>query len=197
MRFPIPLLKLIAVLKKIPGVGTRTAERFAFHLLDWPEDKLSEMALTIQDIKKKLCNCPECGALIEQSCIMCTDKTRNHEILCIVASSRDIFLIEETREYRGLYHVLGTLFSPIHGKAPCAQRINKLKSRVENLRIKEVVIAFDSTLDGDATALYLKKELASFSVSMSKLALGLPIGTSLDIIDGGTLARAFIGRHTY
>jgi len=197
MRFPEHLLKLISVLKKLPGVGTKTAERFAFHLLDWPEEKRSEMAQTIQDIKKNLSNCPECGGLVEKACGICADKERNQEILCIIASAKDIFLIEETREYRGLYHVLGALFSPIHGEAPPTRTIEKLKMRISTLGVKEVVIALDSTLEGDATALYLKKELASFSVSVSRLALGLPMGSSLDFIDGGTLARALSGRHTY
>lgn len=197
MRFPEHLLKLISVLKKLPGVGSRTAERFAFHLLDWPEEKLSEMSLVIQDIKKNLTSCSECGALCEGSCSICSDKGRHQEILCIVASTKDIFLIEETREYRGLYQVLGALFSPIHGQAPPPNTIEKLKRRIVELGIKEIIIALDSTLEGDATALYLKKALASFPISISRLALGLPMGSSLDFIDGGTLARALAGRHAY
>ncbi len=196
-RFPEHLLKLISVLKKFPGVGTRTAERFAFHLLDWPEEKLSEMGITIKDIKKNLKSCSDCGALIEQSCGICSDKGRNQEILCITATAKDIFSIEETREYRGLYHVLGALFSPIHGQAPHAKTIEKLKSRISCLAVKEIIIALDSTLEGDATALYIKKELEGFPVSISRLALGLPMGSSLDFIDGGTLGRALSGRHTY
>lgn len=197
MRYPDHLLKLISVLKKFPGVGTKTAERFAFHLLDWPEEKLEEMALTIKDINKNLNNCAECGALIEQKCGICGDKGRNRELLCITASSKDIFLIEETREYRGLYHVLGALFSPIHGEAPHARTLEKLKTRIGELGVKEIIIALDSTLEGDATALYLKRELAPFPVAVSRLALGLPMGSSLDFIDGGTLARALAGRHAY
>ncbi|MCC5831790.1 MAG: recombination protein RecR [Chlamydiales bacterium] len=197
MRYPEHLLKLISVLKKFPGVGTKTAERFAFHLLDWPEEKLSEMALIVKDIKKNLKNCPECGALVEKECLICTDKRRNREILCVTASAKDIFLIEETREYRGLYHVLGALFSPIDGHAPPPGSIEKLKARIEAHAVKEIIIALDSTLEGDTTALYLKRELVPLSVSVSRLALGLPMGSSLDFIDGGTLARALAGRHTY
>lgn len=197
MRYPDHLLKLIAILKKFPGVGTKTAERFAFHLLDWSEDKLKEMATTIQETKKHLTNCNECGALIEKNCTICSDKRRDQTVLCVVASVKDIFLIEETREYRGLYQVLGALFSPIHGVAPPLPIIEKLKERIGALGTKEIVIALDSTLEGDATALYLKKELSSFPVSISRLALGLPMGSSLDFIDGGTLARALAGRHIY
>lgn len=197
MRYPEHLLKLISVLKKFPGVGTKTAERFAFHLLDWPEEKLSEMAFTVKDIRKNLKNCPECGALIERECIVCSDKSRSREILCVTASAKDVFLIEETREYRGLYHVLGALFSPIHGHAPPAEAVEKLKARIGTLGVKEIIIALDSTLEGDTTALYLKRELSPFPVSVSRLALGLPMGSSLDFIDGGTLARALAGRHMF
>lgn len=194
MHYPDHLLKLIAVLKKFPGVGTKTAERFAFHLLDWPEEKLMEMSSTIKEVKSHLKICPLCGALIEKSCTICGDKSRNQEILCIVASVKDIFLIEETREYRGLYHVLGTLFSPIHGKAPHPQTIEKLKTRIETMGVKEVIIGLDSTIEGDATALFLKKELISYPITLFRLALGLPMGSSFDFIDGGTLARALAGR---
>ncbi|MCH9626602.1 MAG: Recombination protein RecR [Chlamydiales bacterium] len=197
MHYPDHLLKLISVLKKFPGVGAKSAERFAFHLLDWPDEKISEMATVIKEIKKYLKSCTECGALIEKCCSICTDKERSQEILCIVASAKDIFAIEETREYRGLYHVLGTLFSPIHGQAPQERIIAKLKERIAALGVKEIVMALDSTLEGDATALYLKRELSLFPLSISRLALGLPMGSSLEYIDGGTLARAFAGRHSY
>lgn len=197
MHYPEHLLKLIAVLKKLPGVGTRTAERFAFHLLNWPEERLGEMGSVIKELKNNLKNCSECGALMEKNCTICADKERNQKILCAVASARDIFLIEETREYRGIYHVLGALFSPIHGMAPPAHAIEKLKNRISVLGIQEIIIALDSTLEGDATALFLKRELAAFPVVFSRLALGLPMGSSLDFIDGGTLGRALAGRHSY
>lgn len=195
MHYPEHLLKLIDQLKKFPGVGAKSAERFAFHLLDWPEEHHVEMARVIASIKEKLHTCTECGALIEEKCGICSDASRLKETLCIVASSKDIFAIEETREYRGLYHVLGALFSPIHGEAPHKETIAKLKERMGD--VEEVIIALDSTLEGDATALYLKRELGPFDVKISRLALGLPMGSSLDYIDGGTLGRALSGRHTY
>lgn len=195
MRYPEHLLKLITVLKKLPGIGNKSAERFAFHLIDWPEEKHLEMAQTIQDIKKKLKCCPECGSLSEEPpCLFCDTKKRDPTILCVVGSPKDVFLIEETHEYKGLYHVLGALLSPIHGVVP---NLDKIKERVKSLGVQEVIIALDSTLEGDATALYLKKELSSLAITTSRLALGLPVGSSLDFIDGGTLARAFSGRRTY
>ncbi|MEZ5314745.1 MAG: recombination mediator RecR [Chlamydiales bacterium] len=199
MHYPKPLSQLIAIFQKLPGVGIKTAERFAFHVLNWPEEKLADMASIIKNIKKNISHCLECGSLVEEGnkCTICYNKNRNSKTLCIVASVKDVFLIEETREYTGLYHVLGTLFSPIHGLAPSKKTIDKLKARIVEMEIREIIIALDATLEGDATSLYLKKELTNFSLSVSRLALGLPMGSSLDFIDGGTLARAFSGRHAY
>lgn len=197
MQYPDHLLKLIAVFKKLPGVGTKSAERFAFHVLDWPQEKLIEMSKTIEDTKTILNHCLECGFLIETSCPLCQDRGRDPTTLCVVASAKDIFLIEQTHEYRGLYHVLGGLFSPLQGMAPAPHSIEKLKERSTRLGTQELILALDSTLEGDATALFLKKELESFALKTSRLALGLPMGSSLDYIDGGTLARAFAGRLTY
>ena len=193
MHYPDHLLKLIATFKKLPGIGARSAERFAFELLDWPEEKIEEMAAVLQETREKIQTCEECGALIESSnCYFCAN--RETDVLCIVRSAKDIFLIEETREYKGLYHVLGQLLSPIHNQAPNPACMRKLKERLEKLGTKEVIVALDSTLEGDATALYLKKELQEFNVNVSRLAFGLPMGSSLDYIDGGTLSRALTGR---
>ncbi|MFN0064907.1 MAG: recombination mediator RecR [Chlamydiales bacterium] len=194
MRYPTHLLKLIEVFKKLPGIGTKSAERFAFHILDWPQDKLNEMSSAVHLIKDKIQFCSECGALIEKQCTYCE---RNASTLCIVGSVKDIFLIEETKEYLGFYHVIGALLCPIQARAPEPSCIAKLKERIEQLQIREVIIALDSTLEGDATALYLKRELTPLGMKISRPALGLPMGSTLDFIDGGTLGRALAGRNTY
>lgn len=197
MQYPDHLQKLITVFKKLPGVGSKSAERFAFHLLDWPDEKLREMGSIIEMTKKNLKHCDECGCIIESDCFFCQNRQRNHEIICVVACYKDVFSIEQTHEYFGLYHVLGGILSPFQGQAPHPHAIDKLKKRAEKLGVKEMILALDSTLEGDATALYLKKELEFLDVTTSRLALGLPMGSSLDFIDGGTLARALAGRHTY
>ena len=198
MFYPETLVKLISVLRKLPGVGSKTAERFAFHLLDWPQDKLEEMSEIIKSSKQKLKGCPTCGALIDITvCPFCDLHKRESRLLCVVASPKDIFCLEETHEYRGLYQVLGTLLSPLEGKKLDQQVLNTLKQRIKAHNVEEVILALDSTLEGDATALYLKKELDTLSVRTSRLALGLPMGSSLDLIDGGTLARALAGRMSY
>lgn len=197
MRYPDHLMKLIAVLKKLPGVGSKSAERFAFQMLGWPDEKLQEMGEVIASTKNHLTNCSECGALMEKTCPFCSHSGRNLSICCVVASHKDVFLIEQTHEFRGIYHVLGSLLSPLQGLSPPTRAIEKLKERSLKLGVKEMILALDSTLEGDATSLYLKRELEPLNIAISRLALGLPMGSSLDFIDGGTLARALSGRHTY
>lgn len=198
MRYPDYLLKLIAVLKKLPGVGTKSAERFAFELIEWPQDQLDHFTTTVSGIKKNLNYCDSCGALIgEGPCPYCSQPRRDPHLLCVIGSPKDLFSIEETKEYQGYYHVLGGLLSPFQGQTLVPAAIENLKKRITALSIQEVIIALDSTLEGDATALYVKKELSVLPVTTSRLALGLPMGSSLDLIDGGTLGRALAFRRHY
>jgi recombination protein RecR len=198
MRYPEHLLKLIQVLKRLPGVGNKSAERFAFHLLTWSEEQLRELGTVVSETKDKLQHCQLCGCLMGiDDCLFCHTPQRDSSVMCVIASPRDVFAIEETREYDGLYHVLGGVLSPLERKGPELLSISKLKERLIALQVKEVVIALDSTLEGDATALFLKQELEHFSVQISRLAFGLPMGSSLDYVDGGTLARALAGRNQF
>lgn len=195
MKYPAHLLKVIDVLRKLPGVGSKSAERFAFQMLTWDPHQLDEMSHVIKDIKNKLHQCSECGCLCEENqCLFCKDQRQNQGTLCIISSPRDAFAIETTGEFRGLYHVLGGLLSPMEGVGPEKLNLPQLKKRIVAHKIQELVIALDSTLEGDATALYLKQELEPIGLNISRLAFGLPMGSSLDYVDGGTLARAFSGR---
>lgn len=198
MRYPEHLLKLIHHLKKLPGVGNKSAERFAFHLLTWPAEQLKEMGEVVKNTKDKLKHCLSCGCLQgDEGCDFCDLNARESHIMCVIASPRDVFSIESTREYKGLYHVLGGVLSPLENRRPEHLALQKLKDRIISLSIKEVVIALDSTLEGDATSLFLKQELASYPVHISRLAFGLPMGSSLDYVDGGTLARALAARSIF
>lgn len=198
MKYPEHLLKLMETLKRLPGVGNKSAERFAFQMLEWKEDQLTEFAKIIEDIPKKLNDCEECGCLIgEHGCQLCHVSCSRVGLMCVIATAKDAFAIEGTHEYRGLYHVLGGLLSPLEGRGPDCLDIPKIIERILKHRIKEVVIALDSTLEGDATALYLKKELGHLPIDVSRLAFGLPMGSSFDYVDGGTLARALIGRSSF
>jgi recombination protein RecR len=197
MRYPDHFLKLVHVLKRLPGVGSKSAERFAFHLINWSDNHLQELANTLSQVKEKLRHCTECGCLTgEEACFFC-HPSRDTNMVCIIASARDAFAIEETHEYKGLYHVLGGVLSPLENRGPERLSLKKLQERISKLQIKEVVIALDSTLEGDATSLYIKQELDSYPVRISRLAFGLPMGSSLDYVDGGTLARALAGRNQF
>lgn len=194
-KFPEELLKLISLLKKWPGVGTRTAERFAFDLLSWESADLHALGENLLHLKERVLPCPTCGCLTDQGkCTFCTN--RDNSQLCLLASSRDAYAIEETGQYRGLYHVINHLLSPLDGRHANTLRIDLIENRIETNQVREIIIAFDSTLEGDATALYLKKLLARPHLSISRIAFGLPVGSSLEHIDGGTLARSFNGRQT-
>jgi len=195
MKYPDHLLKLIHVLRKLPGVGEKSAERFAFQMLGWKREHLHEMGTIVQTLQESLTHCPVCGCLSDlDGCEICPDERRNRSLICVVATTRDVFAIEQTHEYQGHYHVLGGLLSPMEGIGPDSLQFETLHERISEGQIKEVVIAIDSTLEGDATALFLRQQIEKLSVTISRLAFGLPMGSSLDYVDGGTLARAFSGR---
>ncbi len=197
-KYPSHLLQLIGYLKKLPGVGSKTAERFAFQLLCWPEEQLHSLAETIRFTKEKIKPCPQCRCLMDKEyCLFCDPAKRDTDILCIISSAKDAYSFEETRSYRGLYHVLGGLLSPLDGRTPDKLDLDHLHRRIEQLSIKEVILALDSTLEGDATALYLKEQLHRWGAKVSRLAFGLPMGSPLEFVDGGTLSRALQGRHNF
>lgn len=198
MKYPSHLLKLIDVLRRLPGVGHKSAERYAFHMLQWNPQHQKELAEVVSILSEKIQQCGTCGCLCEdKNCAFCDEARGAAGSICIIASARDAFAIEETREYRGYYHVLGGLLSPLEGRGPERLQLPKLLRRLEDKSIKEVVIALDSTLEGDTTSLFLKRELEPLNLNVSRLAFGLPMGSSLDYVDGGTLARAFLGRATF
>ena len=198
LRYPKDLLTLIAYLKKLPGVGKKTAERYAFHLLDWEGKDLHEFAEGLATLKEKVQSCMECGCLMDGvRCTFCDHDKRDRSILCIIASPRDAYAIEETGDFRGMYHVLGTLLSPLDGKTPESLNLPQLEERIQRLGTKEIILALDSTLEGDATSLFLKEQFAKMGIEVSRLALGLPLGSSLDFVDEGTLSQAFSGRQKF
>jgi len=198
IRYPLALQQLIASLKKLPGVGTKTAERFAFHLLTWPAAELAQFSSHVAHLKEAITHCPHCQCLMDKgACPFCSDERRDASQLCIIASPKDAYAIEETGSFKGLYHVLGALLSPITGKTLQHLQLERLKKRLDTHLVKEIIIALDSTLEGDTTSLYLKECLTEWGASVSRLAFGLPLGSSLEFVDGGTLARAFAGRRAF
>jgi recombination protein RecR len=196
-KYPEALQALITYLRKFPGVGTRTAERFAFELLKWKSSDLQELGSLLSELQIKVLTCQTCGCLTgEGPCRFCNQTTRDGASLCILSTPRDAYAIEETRSFRGLYHVIEHLLSPLDGRHAAAIRIDRIEERIRKHQVKEVILAFDSTLEGDATALYLKQQLSQFPISISRLAFGLPVGSNLEYIDSGTLAKALSGRQS-
>ena len=195
MKYPLPLQRLITLLKKFPGVGQRTAERYAFQMIQWKEIDLTTLASSLANLKNDLTACTACGALKDSiQCMFCHNPGRDKKTLCIVSSPKDIFAIENTSIFNGLYHVMPGLLSPIDGLGPEEMKFDELKDRIETLGVREVILALDSTLEGDATALFLKRELEKLNIILSRLALGMPLGSSLDFIDEGTLSQALSAR---
>lgn len=194
--YPQALIVLINFLKRLPGVGSKTAERFAFELLKWPPEQLQQFSSIIRDLKEKIIFCPECHCILDKSkvCKFCDQTTRDNSLLCVVASAKDVLVLESTRCYRGLYHVLDGLISPLDDVLPESIGLDKLKTRINKLNLQEIIFALDSTLEGDATSLFLKQEFEALGIKTSKLASGVPLGSSLDFVDEGTLTRALKGR---
>jgi recombination protein RecR len=197
-KYPLSLQQIIAFLRKLPGVGTKTAERFAFHLLSWPASELKSFSTALGILRESITQCQECQCFMEKNrCAFCADDQRDRSQICIITSAKDAYAIEETRSFKGLYHVLGCLLSPLEGKSVEHLQLERLKKRIENHPVKEIIIALDSTLEGDTTSLYLKEYILKWGLNVSRLAFGLPLGSSLDFVDGGTLARAFMGRQSF
>lgn len=198
MKYPSHLLSLMNMLKRLPGVGNKTAERYAFQILTWPAKYRHELADALEHLDANLGYCEECGCLKGlEPCHFCTHARAAEGVICIVAAPRDAYAIDETSEFHGLFHVLGGLLSPMEGMMPERLSIPKLVERIKKHEVREVVIALDSTLEGDATSLYLKRDLDPLGVNVTRLAFGIPMGSSLDYIDGGTLARALSARSSF
>lgn len=195
--YPESIEKLINLFKKFPGVGRKTAERYAFDLLEWKKEELSSFSQNLKDFAENVKRCSTCHCLLERTCHFCTDTQRDSSILCVLSSAKDVYLFEETKIFKGRYHVLNHLINPIEGKGPADIGLDKLIKRFDDPNITEAVIALDNTLEADATALYIKKALQNKGVTLSRLASGLPMGSSLEYIDEGTLTKALIGRGVF
>lgn len=190
-----PVQALINEFSKLPTVGPKTAARLVFHLLNRPRHEAQALSEAILAIKDKVRFCSICFSLTEREpCEICTDEERDRSILCVVAEAKDIFAIERTGAYKGRYHVLGGLISPMDGIGTSQLRVKELVERVASEDPKEIILATNPNAEGEATALYLSRLLHSLGPTLSRLAYGLPIGSDLDYADEVTLARALDGR---
>ena len=187
--------ELIDELGRLPGVGPKSAQRIAFHLIESDLESVNKLADVLREVKQKVRFCEICGNVSEnQICGICVDPKRDLSVICVVEDSKDINAIERTREFRGSYHVLGGAISPIAGVGPDQLRIKDLMKRLADPGIKEVILATNPNLEGEATATYLTRLLGAMEISVTKLASGLPVGGDLEYADDMTLGRAFEGR---
>ncbi len=185
---------LVVQLTKLPGIGRRTAQRLAFHVLSVPAEDALELSRAIEDVKTRVRFCRECGNLTEDElCEVCADARRDRTVICVVEQPVDVVSVERTHEFRGLYHVLGGALSPLDGVDPSDLRIAGLLSRVESGSVEEVVLATNPTMTGEATAAYIADRLRD-KVRVTRLASGLPVGGDLEYADEVTLGRALSGR---
>jgi recombination protein RecR len=195
--FDGPLGELIDELGKLPGVGPKSAQRIAFFVIQNPTYEPGQLANVLGTIRESISFCETCGMIANDSgCAICGDPKRDQSVVCVVEEVKDVWAIERTREFRGLYHVLGGALSPIDGLGPENLRIRELMQRLSDGAVNEVIVATDPNLEGEATASYLSRVLVQPGLTVTRLASGLPVGGDLEYADEVTLGRAFAGRRS-
>ena len=195
MRYPGPIQALVDELRRLPGIGERTAQRLAFHLLRQPGADVVRLADALRAVTERVVECSTCCDLTDvDPCRTCADESRDRGLLCVVEEPQDVRAIERTGEFRGLYHVLHGALSPVRGVGPDDLRIRALLDRAAAGGLREVIAATNPNVEGEATALYLCKLLSPLGLSVTRVAQGLPVGTSLDHVDEVTMSRALAGR---
>ncbi len=193
-RYPEPMGRLITALAKMPGIGPKSAQRLAFYILQTSDSEIKELIDTLQETKEKVGYCSICFNIsVEDPCEICSDEGRDKSKICVVALSQDLIAIEKTREYNGLYHILGGVISPLDGVGPENLRTKELLKRLKD-DVKEVILALNPTVEGEATVIYLTKLIKPLEKKITRIAYGLPVGSDMDYADEVTLTKAFEGR---
>jgi recombination protein RecR len=200
---PEPIENLITAFQMLPGIGRKSAERLAFFVLNAPAENIDQFMLAISDVKNSLTTCKQCFNIADDTlCKICDDKTRDHSTICVVENPLDVIALEKSGTYKGLYHVLGGALSPADGVGPDQLKISELFQRLKK-PVKEIILATNPSLEGEATAMYIQKELKSsiidnrLSIKISRIARGLPVGASIEYADEITLRQAMEGRREY
>ena len=195
MSYPEPLIRLVDQLKKLPGIGAKSAQRLAFHILRTPRDEAERLCDAIRDVKDRVTYCSICSNTTEiDPCIYCASDTRNHRMICVVEEPQNVTAIEKTRDFKGVYHVLMGALSPLQGIGPDELKIKPLLSRVAGGNIEEVILATNPNVEGEATALYLARLLKPLGVKVTRIAMGVPMGSDLEYTDEVTMHKAMEGR---
>ena len=194
--YATPIARLIEEFAKLPGVGKRTAERLAYYVLKLPKEEVQGFAEALLCAKEQIVFCPVCQSLTDREpCEICSDSRRDAGVICVVEKPKDVLKFEKTREFKGLYHVLHGVISPMDGVGPEDIRIKELLNRVTQEDVREVIMATNPNIEGEATAMYIAKLLKPFGVKVTRLAHGIPVGGELEYADEVTLTRALEGRH--
>jgi recombination protein RecR len=190
-----PLARLIDELKRLPGIGQKSAQRIAFHLERGPREDAERLAAAILDAKDKIRLCSVCNNLTElDPCEYCTDPRRDGEVICVVETPYNVIGVEKTREFRGQYHVLHGVLSPLQGIGPDQLKLRNLLERLKSGKVKEIIVATSPTVEGEATAVYLSKLIKPLGVKVSRIAMGVPVGSELEFADEVTMLKAIEGR---
>lgn len=196
MNYPECLNDLIDSLKKLPTIGEKTAERLAFAIMNMDQEDIKLFSQSILDVKEKIKKCVVCGNITdEEKCKICMDKNREKDVICVVEDSKNIMSLEKIGTYKGMYHVLGGLISPMNGIGPADVGLDNLIKRVANEKIKEIIIAISPTLEGETTALYISELLKGKDVIVSRIAYGIPMGADMEYLDSMTLSLALTNRN--
>jgi len=195
LSLPEPLSRLIEQLQKLPGIGAKGAQRLAFHILKNPRDDAERLCEAVRDVKERVTYCSTCNNITAiDPCVYCTSDTRDHRIICVVEEPQNVMVVEKTREFRGVYHVLMGTLSPLHGVGPDELKIKGLLDRVGAGGVGEVILATSPTVEGEATALYLARLLKPLGVRVTRIAMGIPVGSDLEYADEVTMTKAMEGR---
>jgi recombination protein RecR len=192
---PDPLTRLVEQLQKLPGIGGKGAQRLAFHILKNPRDDAERLCDAIRDVKERVTYCTVCNNITERDpCVFCTSASRDQRQICVVEEPQNVSVVERTREFRGVYHVLMGALSPLHGVGPDDLKITGLLSRVGGGAVEEVILATNPNVEGEATALYLARLLKPLGVRVTRIAMGIPVGSDIEYTDEVTMLKAMEGR---